>query len=109
MKKCSEDKIKNIKSKSSEMIKYKTDQINYLLECNILKINYPKYIIYDFETDTSSGIHLPNHVEIDILQIDKDQTHDYDKCLINKFGINGYDCNNEFCEWLFTEKIKILL
>ena len=66
------------------MIKYKTDQINYSLDCNIIEINQPKYIIYDFETDTSSGIHLPNHVEIDILQIDKDQTHDYDKCLIKK-------------------------
>ena len=32
-------------------------------------ITYPKYIIYDFETDTSTDIHKPNHVEIDILKL----------------------------------------
>ena len=90
------------------MLEYNINKINYLLECNISKINQPKYIIYDFETDTNTGIHLPNHIETDILQIDKDNTHNYDKCLIDKFGINGYNCNNEFCELLFTKKITIL-
>ena len=29
-------------------------------------ITYPRYIIYDFETDTSTDIHKPNHVEVDV-------------------------------------------
>ncbi len=41
-------------------------------------IKNPKYI-YDFETDTSTDIHKPNHVEIDILKID--EGHTYESCL----------------------------
>jgi hypothetical protein len=63
---------------------------------------YPKIITYDFETDTHTNIHKPNHVEVDILQIDENETHDYDKCLKHSFGINGYNCTKEFCDWLFT-------
>jgi hypothetical protein len=59
-------------------------------------ITYPKYIIYDFETDTSTDIHKPNHVEIDILKIDNDLTHTYDTCLQDTFNINGYGCENNF-------------
>ena len=66
------------------------------------KILRPTYIIYDFETDTHTDIHKPNHVEVDILQVDEDQTHNYDKCLIKKFGISGYRCEAEFCDWLFN-------
>ena len=29
-------------------------------------------------------------------------THDYNKCLKLQFGINGYDCDTKFCNWLFT-------
>ena len=35
---------------------------------NILE---PTYIIYDFETDTHTDIHIPNHVEVDIIKIDE--------------------------------------
>ena len=66
-------------------------------------IQYPRYIIYDFETDTHSSIHKPNHVEVDVLKIDEELTHSYDNCLIKKFGINGYNCENKFCDWLFTD------
>jgi len=61
-------------------------------------IIHPKYIIFDFETDTHTSIHKPNHVEVDVLKIDDDLTHEYDKCLIKSFGINGYDCENKFCD-----------
>ena len=66
-------------------------------------IAYPRYIIYDFETDTSTGIHKPNHVEIDLLQIDKRRTHSYDSCLQESFNIGGYGCETKFCDWLFTQ------
>ena len=68
---------------------------------NILE---PTYIIYDFETDTHTDIHIPNHVEVDIIKIDDEQTHDYKNCLIEKFGINGYGCDVKLCDWLFTEE-----
>lgn len=66
------------------------------------EILHPKYIIYDFETDTHTDIHIPNHVEIDILKIDETQSHKYENCLINSFGFNGYGCDEKFCDWLFT-------
>jgi hypothetical protein len=66
------------------------------------KIRCPKYIIFDFETDTSSGIHKCNHVEVDVLQVDSKQTHDYENCLKESFGLNGYGYEEKFCDWLFT-------
>ena len=38
------------------------------------------------------------------MKTDKGQTHEYDKCLSNSFGFNGYDCATQFCDWLFTEE-----
>ena len=35
------------------------------------KILNQRYIIYDFETDTHTDIHKCNHVEVDVLEIDK--------------------------------------
>ena len=70
------------------------------------KIVQPKYIVYDFETDTHTDIHKPNHVEIDVLRIDSKLTHNYEDCLIDSFGINGYGCEAKFCDWLFTEENK---
>ena len=57
-----------------------------------------------FETDTSTLIHIPNHVEADILRIDDDLTHDYDECLRNKISFNGYGCEDKFCDWLFSDQ-----
>jgi hypothetical protein len=37
------------------------------------EINHPTYIVFDFETDTSTGVHLPNHVEYTKLKVDKTQ------------------------------------
>jgi len=54
--------------------------------------NQQRYIIYDFETDTSTLTHRPNHVEVDCIEIDEEATHDYDKCLRNSLAFNGYDC-----------------
>jgi hypothetical protein len=48
--------------------------------------------------------HIPNHVEVDVLQIDEDLTHDYDKCLINRKSFPGYGCEDAFCDWLFTKE-----
>ena len=121
---CGEGKKKKINYKTSD--KLLKDLAHYLTpnfvkgskeeiedKCKTLKnefklkkakeiISHPQYIIYDFETDTHTDVHKPNHVEVDILKIDNDITHEYEKCLVNKFGINGYDCCGEFCDWLFT-------
>ena len=63
-----------------------------------------RYIFYDFETDTSTLTHRPNHVEIDCVEVDPELTHEYDKCLRQSLAFNGYDCNERFCEWLFTKE-----
>ena len=53
------------------------------------KILNQRYIIYDFETDTHTDSHKCNHVEVDVLKVDEELTHEYDNCLIKSFGING--------------------
>ena len=83
------------KGSSSEIDNTKNEKVKDI-------IKNPKYIIYDFETDTLTDIHKPNHVEIDILKID--EGHTYESCLQKNFKINGYGCETEFCDWLFTVK-----
>ena len=107
----------------AEEIAFRTKNVKS--EETILKIKneilYQRYIIFDIETDTSSDrilrnnfdedksesssleIHSPNHLEYDVLQIDEEMTHEYDKCLITSSSFYGYNCVDDFCEWLFTE------
>ena len=66
-------------------------------------IQHPKYIIFDFETDTHTNTHRANHVEVDVIKIGEQDNHNYDDCLIKSFGFNGYDCATKFCDWLFTD------
>ena len=35
----------------------------------------PKYIIYDFESDTHTDTHKANHVEVDIMQVGNNYVH----------------------------------
>ena len=67
------------------------------------QILHQKYVIFDFETDTHTNTHKPNHVEVDVIQIGEKENHNYDDCLIKSFGFNGYDCARQFCDWLFTD------
>jgi hypothetical protein len=43
-------------------------------------------------------------VEIDILKVDENLTHEYKDCLLESKCFNGYGCENAFCDWLFTEE-----
>ena len=43
------------------------------------QIKHPTYFIYDFETDTHSLTHVPNHVEAAVLTVSDD--HTYEKVL----------------------------
>ena len=38
------------------------------------------------------------------LQIDENLTHNYQDCLTKSFGIPGYNCEDKFCDWLFTDE-----
>jgi hypothetical protein len=40
------------------------------------------------------------------MKIDKEQTHDYDQCLVKSLAFEGYNCTKQFCDWLFTEENK---
>ena len=80
------------------------EEINETNEKYRKQITNPRYIIYDFETDTHTNIHKPNHVEVDVLQIDENLSHNYQDCLTNSFGIPGYNCEDKFCDWLFTDE-----
>ena len=65
------------------------------------QIKNPKYIIYDFETDTHTDLHVPNHCEVAILQVD--DTHVYAKSLKQWKTFSGYGCDALFCDRLFHE------
>jgi len=67
-------------------------------------IKHPRYIVFDFECDTSDDLHKPNHCEVDVLEVA--DNHDYKKSLIESKSFPGYDCVNEFCTWLFDTKNK---
>ena len=70
-------------------------------ENKIDRIKDPTYIIYDFETDTHSLTHVPNHVEAAVLTVSDD--HTYENSLVTTFSANGYGCEQKFCDWLYSE------
>ena len=67
-------------------------------------MNHPPHFVFDFETDTSTGVHIPNHVEYTNIKVDK--THNYDKTVVEKGCFNGYGCRLEFFNWLFTSELQ---
>ena len=58
------------------------------------EIKNQRYINYDFETDTSSGIHKPNLCIAQVLNVDDE--HDYEKSLSETKVFEGYTCCKEF-------------
>ena len=66
------------------------------------EILHPRYIVYDIETDTSSGIHVPNLINVDVLKVH--DTHEYEKSLLYKKSFEGYNCTVDFCQWLFNDE-----
>ena len=63
-----------------------------------------RYIIFDFECDIHTNKHIPNHCEVEILNIA--DSHDYEESLSQSKTFAGYDCEKALCEWLFTEGNK---
>ena len=47
------------------------------------KVEKHRYVIYDFEADVHTLTHISNHVEADVLQVDKNN-NTYEDCLTNK-------------------------
>ena len=65
------------------------------------QMNNPRYIVYDFETDTSTNIHKPNLCEVSVLKVSDD--HDFKKSFETSASFEGYDCLENFCNWLFQK------
>jgi len=61
-----------------------------------------RYIIWDAETDTSSLVHKPNLIVVNVLEAD--MFNSYDRSLINSLTFTGYNCCDEFCNWLFSKE-----
>ena len=68
----------------------------------IASINNPRYIIYDFETDTHTNVHKTNLCIASVLKMSDD--NDYDKSLESTVTFEGYDCCDKFCDWLFSKE-----
>ena len=64
-------------------------------------INNTSYIIYDFETDTHTNTHIPNHVEVSVKVC---EDHSYEKSLVHRTTFEGYGCDDKFCSWLFDSE-----
>ncbi len=106
MNKVKEYTIKNGKAPSDEQMLKIEEQVHT-----------SRYVIYDFECDTTSttsvvnthipnhveidNTHIPNHVEIDILSVT--DNYNYDHCLRLKKSFTGYDTLRQFCEWLLND------
>ena len=78
-----------------------TDEANLRLAIS-MDVNSARYIIWDAETDTSTGVHLPNLIVVEVLEVDGD--NDYIKSMKSRKIFRSYDCLRLFCEWLFTEE-----
>ena len=91
---------------SKEELKRKIDKCKNPSKNKIKKIiqqiNNPRYIVYDFETDTHTNIHKPNLCEVTILNVSND--HDYRHSKGQQLSFEGYNCANDFCNWLFSEE-----
>ena len=90
-------------NRNSENTEIPFEIINY-------NITHPKYIIFDFETDTSNKImedgsvllHQVMHVEADIIGVS--DTHIYEDSLIYTISFTGYSCCTDFCKWLVDKQ-----
>ena len=65
-------------------------------------ISSSRYIVYDFEADTSTNTHEINHDEIDVLCVN--DCYEYDKRSQHTHSFDGYSIGEKFCDWLFTDK-----
>ena len=65
-------------------------------------VNNPRYIVYDFETDTHTNIHKPNLCIASVIKVADDGT--YESSLKETVTFSGYDCCAKFCDWLFTSE-----
>ena len=88
------------KLEENEALRYDKDNRRLALTNQVEK---HRYVIYDFEADVHTLTHMPNHVEADVLQVDKNN-NTYEDCLTDTFRHNGYDALEKFCDWLFTDE-----
>ena len=58
--------------------------------------------MYDFETDTHTNIHKPNLCEVSVLNVSDD--HEYDKSFEKSESFEGYECLDNFGDWLFQKE-----
>ena len=59
---------------------YNTPPSPHVIESKQQNINTSRYIVYDFEADTSTNTHEINHAEVDILCVN--DCYEYDRCLL---------------------------
>ena len=64
-------------------------------------INNPRLIVWDAETDTHTGTHIPNLIIANVLQVASG--HGYEDSLVEQKIFEGYNCRNDFGLWLFSD------
>ena len=57
-------------------------------------INNPRFIVWDVETDTHTGTHIPNLIIANVLQVASG--HGYEDSLVEQKIFEGYNCCNVF-------------
>jgi hypothetical protein len=68
------------------------------------RVENPRYIVYDIETDIHTLTHKQNYICAQVMVVKND--HSYEKSLIETVKFDGYNCMNDFFNWLFDEKNK---
>ena len=95
---------------SDQEIKHTSETTKIPAEIRTDNVKHPKYMIFDFETDTRNNIledgsvlhHQVLHVEAGIIQISDHHMHE--DSLIYTISFTGYHCCNDFCKWLFDKQ-----
>ena len=87
-------------SKQDDDVSTEKNSVKKMITDSVIK---QRYIIWDAETDTSSLVHKPNLIVVNVLEAD--MFNSYDRSLINSLTFTGYNCCDEFCNWLFSKEI----
>ena len=69
------DKLKEEGSAEWQDISLRDQYIEHTRKAYTNTVEKHRYVIYDFEADVHTLTHMPNHVEADVLQVDKKTTH----------------------------------
>jgi len=79
------------------------------IAAKVKQIAEPGYIIYDIETDCNYKIegadtYLHRPMRIEATKVKVRGTGSYEESFVRSFSFDGYNCIEQFCNFLFRDK-----